>query len=202
MRNIKINGFSLAEILVVIAVVGVVGIIITDIFLSSIRGSNKASVIENIKRNGQTALESMDKTIRNSKLILCPILPLTGTTVSDYVIIQVQDGSYIRYRFSPTIGNNNGQILVDTPQPSATDINNLTSYCSSSTNITNQSSLTDANARTGVSIETSGFVTINTKEGYEDIITINFNVKPAVLAPKAYAGQVDAENFETTIGLR
>ena len=67
-RKTIINGFTIIEILVVIAVISIVGVIIAEIFFNTLRGSNKSSLITKIKQNGQTSLEVMDKAIRNGFL--------------------------------------------------------------------------------------------------------------------------------------
>jgi prepilin-type N-terminal cleavage/methylation domain-containing protein len=201
------RGFSLAEVLVVITIVAIIGVIITDIFINSLRGSNKATVIDNLKRNGQVALETMDKNIRNAKKIICPLIT-NGVTSSNFILIQAQDGiTFTRYTFiAPTPVSNptsNGYIQVDFLNPNIDQINDP-AYCVSliGTTGSNAAALTDTNTTTGVSIETNNFITRDNQEGYGDIVTINFDVNKAILAPFAFAGQVDKENFKTTIELR
>ena len=57
------RGFSLIELLVSIAVLVAIGSIVTNVITSSLRGSNKANNIENIRRNGNYALEQITKNI-------------------------------------------------------------------------------------------------------------------------------------------
>jgi prepilin-type N-terminal cleavage/methylation domain-containing protein len=208
-------GFSLVEILVVIAVLAIVGTIITEIFISSVRGSNKAAVISLLKRNGQTVLETMDKSIRNAKAVIYPYGVTTGRYNSDCVVVQTLDNKYIRYKFR-AVGGQNGKVEVDYPQPSsqseldpAQNSNFQGPNCDllfpsqppgSSTGL---SGLTDTNSRNGVSVSVdTNFITRDVKEGFGDLVVIDFKVGPAVLAPAAYAGQIDAERFRTTIELR
>ena len=62
--NSKFNkGFTLIELLASIIVLIVVGSVITGIISSSLRGSNKANTIENIRQNGNYTLNQMSKDI-------------------------------------------------------------------------------------------------------------------------------------------
>ena len=67
------KGFTLVEILVVIAILSVLGVLILTIFTRTLRGSNKSQIIGKIKQNGQSVLEQMDKTVRNSDKVVCVI---------------------------------------------------------------------------------------------------------------------------------
>lgn len=60
-------GFTLIEILVAIAVVLVVGGIITSVLTITLRGSNKATSLDNVRRNGNYAIEHVSRTIRYAK---------------------------------------------------------------------------------------------------------------------------------------
>ncbi|MEK7559178.1 MAG: prepilin-type N-terminal cleavage/methylation domain-containing protein [Patescibacteria group bacterium] len=61
------KGFTLIELLVVMMVLLVVGSILISILFSSLRGTNKVNSIENVRRNGNYALEQMGKMIRYSQ---------------------------------------------------------------------------------------------------------------------------------------
>ncbi|MDQ3098434.1 MAG: type II secretion system GspH family protein [bacterium] len=63
------QGFTLIEILVVIAIVGVLTGITSDIFIQIVRGSNKANVVTEIKQNGDNVLNQLERTIRNAEEI-------------------------------------------------------------------------------------------------------------------------------------
>lgn len=199
------KGFSLVEILVVIAIVGVVGIILTSIFVSSIRGSNKAAFIETIKRNGQSALETMDKNIRNAKKIVCPFISNSGGIItSNFIVIKTQQDEYFKYTLQPANSTTNGRIESTKMLPTDAELSLIDASCTIA-NSQDTSNLTDANSQTGVSAYVDGarsFITRNLKEGFNDIVVIDFSVKPGVDAPPAFAGQLDPEVFQTTIQLR
>lgn len=201
----KPKGFTLAEILVVIGVLSIVGVLVLTIFTRSLRGSNKSQILASIKQNGQSVLENMDKLIRSSDNVAC---------VSSDTLAVVKNGEYTRFRFLPPNINNpakgsclstNGCITADKviqPPPPAPEsdlrlfINNLCIGPSQSPQI-----LTDTNPQTGVSLENGSF-SRSQQPGSKDVVTIKFNLLPGKKAPQAVAGQIDAVTFETTIQLR
>lgn len=61
------HGFTLIEILVTMTVLLAVGSILISILISSLRGTNKVNSIDNVRRNGNYALEQMGKMIRYSQ---------------------------------------------------------------------------------------------------------------------------------------
>lgn len=71
-KNIKFKnksnlGFTLIEVLTVIAIFATVGAIASTTLVSSLRGNNKTNTILDVKENGNHALFLMTKTIRYAK---------------------------------------------------------------------------------------------------------------------------------------
>lgn len=210
----KVKGFTLIEMLVVIAIVSILGVLLLTIFTRSLKGSNKSQIIGAIKQNAQAVLENMDKTIRNSDNVVCySNLSNPGPT-----IVTIKDGCYTRYRFiapspipNPT---QNGQIQQDNPQldpdspcvvavspaPPPQDVNTFViSVCNDP--MINPTILTDTNTQKGVSVKSAIFGK-NPSAGFKDSVTIQFEVGAGEKAPSAVVGQIDTINFQTTIQLR
>lgn len=182
----KARAFTLVEVLVVIAVITVTGLIITEVFFRSIRGGNKAEILSKIKQNGQSALETMDKTIRKADGVIC-----TSTLPSTVVIIH--EGKYFRFRYNPPFPTQkpvrNGYITRDSRE-SCTD-----------PTPPNAITLTDTSSRNGVSVVSGSFLR-QRQAGFKDVIVISFKVGPAVGTPVAILAQVDPVTFKTTVELR
>lgn len=88
MKNFSAQrGFTLVELLVVIAVMSVIGTISTDLFSSVIRGGNKANVINEVKQNGQQALDVMERYIRNAATVSGPSTTELDLNVADQPVI-------------------------------------------------------------------------------------------------------------------
>lgn len=197
------NAFTLVEILVVISVLSVVGVIILTIFTRTLKGNNKAQILSSIKQNGQAVLENMDKTIRGADNPVVCISPSKDT------IVVVQAGKYTRYKFlAPIPDTANGLIQQDNPvQPAVGNNSDIKLFkdnvCTDpmGTDALVINTLTDTNLQSGVSVESCSF-TKNPSPGFKDTVTIKFQLKPALKAPLAVAGQIDPVNFETTVQLR
>lgn len=193
-------GFTLIEMLVVIAVLSVMGAVLTEVFVRSSRANAKSQVVAIIKQNGQAALETMDKTTRNATQVLCPD---ASDTASDTLVVSkinelTQVKEYFRYRYAAGNATTNGKITQDNPTTF-----NAPADCSAAQ--TSPTNLTDTNPQTGVSISVPGlglpFIR-NKSAGYKDTIIINFTAGRAVLSPAAIAGQIDPVEFKTTVVLR
>lgn len=210
----KLKGFTLAEILVVIAVLSVVGVIITTIFTRSLRGSNKAQIISQIKQNGQAVLETIDKTVRNADNLVC-ISSNADNTV--YTMIVEKSGLYTRYRIAPPKNSSvpdicliNGCIAYDNPTKDRiqgreeTGSEFVDRVCVVTASMKEATTLTDTNAKTGVQVKSGSFTEPDKdkKAGFKRAVKINLVLGSGVQAPPAVAGQIDPVTFETTIQLR
>lgn len=216
----KNNGFTLAEILVVIAIVAIVGTILVAIFTNTLRGSNKSQILSVIKQNGQAALENMDKTIRSADNLICP------TSGSSNTIVVVKDGIYTRYRIvlsDDGVGTGpvsclgsgaNGCIAQDNPvkmvdlatgslQTDTAFINDICPPVSLMPRDATQPVriLTDTNVQSGVLVDSGSFAS-SKPPGFKAVVTINFILKAGIGLPAAIAGQVDPVAFRTTVELR
>lgn len=111
---LKKTGFTLIELLVVIGIMAVVGGVGTDLFVSILKGANKANVINEVKQNGNYALDIMERNIRNAKEAqLGGIEPFLQNNV---LILKDVNDTYIQFRFVlPTpVPLTNGKITIAT----------------------------------------------------------------------------------------
>ena len=205
-------GLTLVELLVVISVLGIAGVLILNIFTSTLKGSNKTQVIGAIKQNGQAVLETMDKTIRNADQVVC----VSGDGKKGKSLVVVEKGVYTRYKFIdplPVLNPaNNGLLQQDSPNKSTagvdpgtdkeyTDPAFVNKVCADADLLIQPVVLTDNNTQKGISL-VNGWFTRAKVAGFKDQIKIEFEVKPGILASQAVAGQIDPVRFETTITLR
>ncbi len=58
------SGFTLLEILVTISVMGIIGILISQVFFTTTRANTKIELLKDIKQNGQFAMDTMTRMIR------------------------------------------------------------------------------------------------------------------------------------------
>lgn len=214
------RGFTLAEILVVMAIVAIVGTMLVAVFTNTLRGSNKSQILAVIKQNGQAVLDNMDKTIRAADNLICPTAGASDT------IVVVKNGTYTRYRIAlNSYGSGtapaqcrgtgtNGCIEQDNPVKvidAATgqlqtdrafidDVCRPTSLMPRDATQTVQV-LTDTNPQSGVSVIEGSFAS-SKLPGFKDAVTINFKLGAGSGIPSAISDQIDQVVFKTTIGLR
>lgn len=192
------KGFTLVEILVVMAIVAIAGLILVTIFTNTLRGSNKSQILAVIKQNGQSVLEQMDKTVRNADNVVC----VSNDNPSTSLVI-VKNGIYTRFRFIIKTSTTNGSIQQDNPTQSSSETlpQFITRVCQYTDPMVSANILTDTNSQTGVSIN-SGFFAPSPLPGYKTAVTTYFKLWAGTEAPSAIAGQIDPVEFKTTIGLR
>src|SRR3989344_3499972 len=113
MKKLKIpaiqSGFTLIEMILVIGLIGISGIIITEIFLRTLKSSNKSQIESQLKQNGQNVLSNIEQAARSADDVVC--VPSGNSSV-----ILESDGGFIRYSFTPPSGSKNGIIQKDSPR--------------------------------------------------------------------------------------
>lgn len=205
-KLLKSKGFTLIEAVIAIAIVGILGIIISEVLSRSFRSSNKSQLIGSIKQNGQNALNSIGQIVRSADNIVCP----TDASAVPTITI-VKDGVYKRIFFKDQTSSANGYIAQDNPSPitpsDATNLCNMTTYPEvSSTRVF----LTDTDANTGVSVKNpsgnlGGTFQVLPSSGYKSLVIVNFNLMPPINSSNSYdqqLGENGALNFKTTIQIR
>ncbi len=202
------RGFTLIEMLVVMAITAVTGVILVMIFTNTLRGSNKSQILSAIKQNGQSVLENMDKTIRNADNVVCP-----STNIQYKSLVVVKNGVYTRYRFTdPSLSSiANGLIYQDSPAKQLvagvfpdreeTDSEFVSRVCPLTDPLSAPTILTDTNIQSGVSV-VNGLFARNRSAGFMDQVTIQFDITTGVGVSQSVAGQIDPVRFQTTIQLR
>lgn len=202
----KNSGFTLAEILVVLGVLSIVGVLVLTIFTRNLRGSNKSQIISAIKENGQSILETMDKTIRNADNVVCIRTASLPNSITISNITSVKEGLYTRFRIRADSSKvTTGSIQQDNPLPTPQEIADPNLFvdrvCDPNNPMIGAIVLTDTNTKTGVSLVNGSF-NLNKQAGFKDLINVRFALSPGKDAPPSITGQIDAVTFETTIQLR
>lgn len=111
------HGFTLVEMLAVIAIFIVVGSITMAILISAFRTSRKTDTLTIVQQNGNYALSQMAKTLRNARGLLNPF-PCVNTIVQSSVTVLTPDDQQVTFACIPisttpaTIASN-GASLID-----------------------------------------------------------------------------------------
>lgn len=75
MKNKSTTGFSLVEILIVISIFSIIGVLSTRAVLLTMRGAKKSDSQVRVRENVNYALSVIERQIRNSEKVNCPIIP-------------------------------------------------------------------------------------------------------------------------------
>lgn len=192
-------GFTLIELLVVVAVMGGLGLLFTDILTQTLRGQNKAKIINQVKQNGQAVLDKLTNDIRQAQEVKCA----TNNTIVYARVVSGQTG-FTRVRFTRPTSTTNGVLAMDHPV-----IADQTS-CDEPNLINPPENLTDTDPVNGVSIKNASFShtlkssSTDPNELISDTVTVSFDVTAGVGAGFAYETTVKEGgiNYSTTIQLR
>lgn len=65
------RGFTLLEMLVSIAIVAIVSIILSQVFISTLRTNTKTELLKDIKQNGELTFETMVRAVQNADDVIC-----------------------------------------------------------------------------------------------------------------------------------
>lgn len=190
------SGFTLLEALITVAIVGVVGLILADILARGFKNTNKTQLLGTIKQNGQSALNIIDQTIRNSNAVVCTLATPPTITV-------VKDNKYTRFVLVSETGSSNGYItqesLAFTNPPEDPDAS--LAVCSAPP-VSPPVIITDTNPTTGVSLKSGGKFSEADGNGGKSAVGIEFSLGPGINSPKGVEGQTDPITFSTTVQLR
>ncbi|HKZ35768.1 MAG TPA: hypothetical protein VJ242_03580 [Patescibacteria group bacterium] len=91
------QGFTLIEIITVAGLMTLFALTIISIFLATLRGGNKAQLIQRVHQDGDYALNTIAGTIRNSTAVDCSDgLVVTAPTGAQITFSLVDDGGIVR----------------------------------------------------------------------------------------------------------
>jgi prepilin-type N-terminal cleavage/methylation domain-containing protein len=204
-------GFTLVELIIAMSITTLLGLLMTDVLIQTLRGESKAKIVSSVKQNGQVTLERLVNLIRQGDEILCVG---DGYAGKDTLVVFKQ-GEYFRFRFTaPDLGvtpAKNGFIVYD--KFTADDYVNISSArCEDQDLIASKlSNLTDIDPVNGVSLSfandpqyTESIFKRDTLAGFKDALTIKFRISAGVGAGSTYEATVKDGGilFNTTVGIR
>ena len=113
----KKNGFTLIEILASIGVLSIVGVLLTQVFVTTTRTNTKTEVSQEVKQNGDYAISVMSRMLQNAYEITstCEAIGTTDSQIS----FDNKDGSSVTFSCDNTgptirIASNSAFLTNDT----------------------------------------------------------------------------------------
>lgn len=76
-------GFTLLEMLVSVGVIAVISVVLSQVFIVTLRTNTKTELLKDIKQNGELALETMMRMIQSAKNVTCPTTQSVTVTGPD-----------------------------------------------------------------------------------------------------------------------
>ena len=154
--SVSNKGFTLIEVLVTVAVTGILTVLATVIFINTVRNSKKAEVTSEGRQNAAFVIDRLQKDTRSASSIA-----LTGT---GKMTITTSSGSEIVWLCHPeNPPTDNGYISRD-PDGDALPIAEIT--------------VTNRDTTDGVSVNNCAFDSTN--PGNEKLVTIDFTINEGV----------------------
>lgn len=169
------KGFSLIEVMISIAIIGVIGVISTAIFTQTLKNSTQTETISKLKQNGEQAITLLEESLRNADAVVC-YGSTSGITI-DTLVFRTTEGKYTKFRFVPPdpstgIPTTNGYLArQDNLNPAS-----LSTFCNSAPDLSREIILTNKDLSSGVSISDGQFYRVS--QGYlnKDTINVSFFV--------------------------
>lgn len=111
------SGFTIIELLVVMAIVVIISGVVGDAFFSSLKGGSKTTITNLAKESGDQAISIMENTVKTAVKIspLCP--SGTGFTAQSTITVTSSDKSTTTYTCPSPPGRIGIQIIPVTPTP-------------------------------------------------------------------------------------
>lgn len=169
-------GFTLLEVLVVTAILGVLIGVASNVFVAVLRSQNKTTITNEVRQNAILVIDLFERDVRSAE----SVAPEGVTT--DIITLNYSDGTEIIWTCEDETVVANGYFTRQVDPPSG-----AVEY------------ITNTETDRGVSIICPGAYQVTI--GEEQIITLNFNIKQGVSAPQRVDYDINLP-FETTVGTR
>lgn len=114
MKSKNEHGYTLIELVVVAAILGIIGIVSVSLFLSTLSGGGKSSGTNEVRANGDYAITQMERMIRNA-------VRINGTCTDNMSSLSILNADGKTTTFSllnGRIASNSGYITAQSSQVS------------------------------------------------------------------------------------
>lgn len=181
--NITKEGFTLVEIMIVVALIATLMTIASTTFFNLMQGANKTEIIKEVKENGDYAISVLQLKIRNARDVTSTCATTVGTE-SNSLSIENPDGSTSTFQ---CIQNGTAYVLQEiiipspSPTPQITFITNpsvtIVPDCSSVTIFTCKTGLDGKSKQVSI---TFSLAQANVSVGQSEKSTQNFSTQVSV----------------------
>ena len=115
------SGFTLIEILVVVGILGIIAVVASNVFFTTLRSSGKTKVLTKVKENGDYALSVMERMIRDSQEVVTNTDNKICESGMNYLKFKRADGSTIEFGCLEE-GTANGRIASNSARLTSSEV--------------------------------------------------------------------------------
>jgi len=117
----KNKGFTLVEILVVVGILGIIAVVASTIFFTTLRSSGKTKVLTKVKQNGDYALSVMERLIKDSQEVVTNTDNKICESGMNYLKFKRADGNTIEFGCLEE-GTANGRIASNSARLTSSEV--------------------------------------------------------------------------------
>lgn len=132
----QINGFTFVEVIISVALLALIGLLITNILLNTMRGILKAESVKDVKQSGEYALTVMSNRLRNAQSVTVCTPGMSSfefinpdNTTTQFFVAEDPPASGVRKLFADT--NGDLEVLTESNTVTVDITDDLTFDCDS-----------------------------------------------------------------------
>ncbi len=171
-RHRSESGFTLLEMVVTVSIVAIISVVLSQVFLATVRTNSKTEVLKDVKQNGDVVLESIIRTVQNATTLTC--------TSSKSITVENQDGTDTVFACEASGA-----------------ITRLARTTTAGTSYLTADNITMGGADCTASSLTFSCSDVN---GYPAILTVSFDLAPGNIPAAAF--EQTSSSFTTTVTMR
>ncbi len=117
----KSRGFTLVEILVVVGILGIIAVVASNVFFTTLRSSGKTKVLTKVKQNGDYALSVMERLIKDSQEVITNTDNKICEQGMNYLKFKRTDGGMVEFACLEE-GTANGRIASNSARLTSSEV--------------------------------------------------------------------------------
>ena len=115
------KGFTLIEMLVVVGILGIIAVVASNVFFTTLRSSSKTKALTTVKQNGDYALSVMERLIRDSQEVMTNSAGQYCVAVMKKIKVKRLDGTEVEFTCEDE-GTTNGRMASNSARLTSSEV--------------------------------------------------------------------------------